>query len=149
MGLPPDFLWSLVALASLMRLSLLKAAHVAVGQCRVSGNPGRPSCSTHVRESPRTWGTRPGGKACWESGKRRTKMTANTPTRARIVHFSFNPPSANQLLPRHAGAGGMTNLRVATHLGSGGGGWTESTNGCRHTHPGCQSRSLDRVPTKS
>ena len=29
-GLPPDFLWSLVALASLMRLSLLKAAHVAV-----------------------------------------------------------------------------------------------------------------------
>jgi hypothetical protein len=62
-GLVPDFLWSLVALASLMRLSLLKAAHVAVGQCRVAGNPGRPSCSTHVRESPRTWGTRPGGKA--------------------------------------------------------------------------------------
>jgi len=26
--------------------------------------------------------------------------------------------------------------RVATHLGSGGGGWTESTNGFRHTHPG-------------
>jgi hypothetical protein len=58
----PDFLWSLVALASLMRLSLLKAAHVAVGQCRVSGNPGRPSRSTHVRESPRTWGTRPGAR---------------------------------------------------------------------------------------
>jgi hypothetical protein len=31
-GASPDFLWSLVALASLMRLSLLKAAHVA-------GNP--------------------------------------------------------------------------------------------------------------
>ena len=41
-GLPPDFLWSLVALASLMRLSLLKAAHVAVGQCRVAGNPEKP-----------------------------------------------------------------------------------------------------------
>ncbi len=35
-GLPPDFLWSLVALARLMRLSLLKAARVAVGECRVS-----------------------------------------------------------------------------------------------------------------
>jgi hypothetical protein len=61
-GLRPDFLWSLVALAHLMRLSLLKAAHAAVGECHVAGNPGRPSCSTHVRES-RTWGTRPGGKA--------------------------------------------------------------------------------------
>jgi hypothetical protein len=40
-GLAPDFLWSLVALASLMRLSLLKAAHGAVGQCRISGNPSR------------------------------------------------------------------------------------------------------------
>jgi hypothetical protein len=27
----PDFLWRLVALANLMRLSLLKAAHAAVG----------------------------------------------------------------------------------------------------------------------
>jgi hypothetical protein len=42
-GLPPNFLWSLVALASLMRLSLLKAAHAAVGECHVAGNPGRPS----------------------------------------------------------------------------------------------------------
>jgi hypothetical protein len=62
-GLLPDFLWSLVALAHLMRLSLLKAAHAAVGECHVAGNRGRPSCSTHVRESPRTWGTRPEGKA--------------------------------------------------------------------------------------
>jgi hypothetical protein len=46
---------------------------------RVSGNPGRPSCSTRVRESPRTWGTRPGGKAWWESGKRRTKMNRQHP----------------------------------------------------------------------
>src|ERR1700733_13584554 len=68
-GLPPDFLWSLVALANLMRLSLLKAAHAAVGECRVAGNRGRPSSSTHVRESPRTWGTRPGGKAWWQTGK--------------------------------------------------------------------------------
>jgi hypothetical protein len=40
-GLPPDFLLSLVALARLMRLSLLKAAHAAVGERHVAGNPGR------------------------------------------------------------------------------------------------------------
>jgi hypothetical protein len=38
-----------VALASFMRLSLLKAARVAVGECRAAGNPGRPSYSAHVR----------------------------------------------------------------------------------------------------
>jgi hypothetical protein len=47
-GLPPDFLLSLVALSSLMRLSLLKAAHVDVGECHEAGNPGRPSYSAHV-----------------------------------------------------------------------------------------------------
>jgi hypothetical protein len=47
-GLRPDFLLSLVALANLMRLSLLKAAHVDVGECHIAGNPGRPSCSAHV-----------------------------------------------------------------------------------------------------
>src|ERR1700733_12308275 len=36
----------------------------------------RPSCSTHVRESPRTWGTRPGSKAWWETGKAEDEMTA-------------------------------------------------------------------------
>src|ERR1700677_2748590 len=36
----PDFLSRLVALAGLMRLSLLKAAHVAVAEGRVAGNPG-------------------------------------------------------------------------------------------------------------
>jgi hypothetical protein len=34
---------------NLMRLSLLKAAHVVVGECRASGNPGRPSSSAQVR----------------------------------------------------------------------------------------------------
>jgi hypothetical protein len=48
-GLRPDFLWSLVALAHIMRLSLLKAAHAAVGECHVAGNPGRPSFAAHVR----------------------------------------------------------------------------------------------------
>ena len=33
----PDFLSNLVALANFMRLSLLKAARVAVGECRVAG----------------------------------------------------------------------------------------------------------------
>jgi hypothetical protein len=36
----PDFLSRLVALASFMRLSLPKAAHVDVGEDRVAGNPG-------------------------------------------------------------------------------------------------------------
>jgi hypothetical protein len=35
-GLPPDFLLSLMALSSLMRLSLLKAAHVDVGERHVA-----------------------------------------------------------------------------------------------------------------
>jgi hypothetical protein len=40
-GLPPDFLCSLVALAHLMRLSLLKAAHAVVSGAayRKSGSP--------------------------------------------------------------------------------------------------------------
>src|ERR1700677_340036 len=38
----PDFLSRLVALAGFMRLSLLKAAHVAVAEGRVAGNPGSP-----------------------------------------------------------------------------------------------------------
>ena len=36
----PDFLSSLVALANFMRLSLRKAAYVAVVGCRDVGNPG-------------------------------------------------------------------------------------------------------------
>src|SRR5271168_3396724 len=40
-GLPPDFLWSLLALANLMRLSLLKAAHAVLSGAayRKSGSP--------------------------------------------------------------------------------------------------------------
>lgn len=37
-----------MALAKFMRLSLLKAAGVAIRECHVAGNPGRPSFSTHV-----------------------------------------------------------------------------------------------------
>jgi hypothetical protein len=36
----PDFLWSLVALAKFMLLSLMKAAHAVVSRLR-TGNPGR------------------------------------------------------------------------------------------------------------
>jgi hypothetical protein len=39
-------------------------------------------------------GARLGGKP----EKRRTKMTANPRNRAKVVHFSFNSPSASQLL---------------------------------------------------
>jgi hypothetical protein len=35
------------------------------------------------------------------------------------------PPLRYAPVPRQAGTGGMTNLRVAAHLGMGGGGWTE------------------------
>src|SRR5271154_7174496 len=62
-GLPPDFLSRLLALANLMRLSLLKAAHAKLfgASCRKSGSPrlfrpryalanlGQPSCSCFVR----------------------------------------------------------------------------------------------------
>src|SRR5277367_3420670 len=56
-GLPPDFLWSLVALAKLMRLSLLKAAHAVVSGAayRKSGSP----VLFGPRTLRRTWGTRP------------------------------------------------------------------------------------------
>jgi hypothetical protein len=37
----PDFLLILVALANFMRLSLMKAAHVDLGECSVAGNPVR------------------------------------------------------------------------------------------------------------
>jgi hypothetical protein len=37
----PDFLLILVALANFMRLSLMKAAHVDLGECSVAGNPLR------------------------------------------------------------------------------------------------------------
>jgi hypothetical protein len=66
-GLPPDFLWSLLALVNFMRLSLLKAAH-AVMSGAAYRKSGTPTSSTHVPESPRTWGTRPGRKAC-EQGR--------------------------------------------------------------------------------
>jgi len=35
---PPDFLWSLVALANFMRLSLLKAAHAGMEWSRILAN---------------------------------------------------------------------------------------------------------------
>jgi hypothetical protein len=56
-GLPPDFLWSLVALAHLMRLSLLKAAHAVVSGAayRKFGSP----VLFGPRTLRRTWGTRP------------------------------------------------------------------------------------------
>ena len=50
-------------------------------RCRPGGESiGKRSCATHVRESPRTWGTRPGGKAWWEAGKAEDDMTANRRT---------------------------------------------------------------------
>jgi hypothetical protein len=40
-------------LANFMRLSLLKAANVDVGEGYVAGNPVRPSLSAHVRPTAR------------------------------------------------------------------------------------------------
>jgi hypothetical protein len=48
-GLPPDFLRSLVASAPSMRLSLMKAAHVAVSWRRVQEIRVAPSFSAQVR----------------------------------------------------------------------------------------------------
>jgi hypothetical protein len=47
---PPDFLLCLVALANFMRLSLMKAAHAALGgaPCRKSGNLGRKRCFSNA-----------------------------------------------------------------------------------------------------
>jgi hypothetical protein len=42
-----------------------------------------PSCSTHVRESPRTWGTRPGGKASWGSERFVALSTHNVRLRSK------------------------------------------------------------------
>jgi hypothetical protein len=104
-GLPRDFLWSLVALSSLMRLSLLKAAHVAVGECRVSGNPGRPSYSAHVRwceghPSSSYWLCQ-GIDSCWvEFSRRLLRGCGRTPLtnsvsqgrlRIRFVQIGFFP----------------------------------------------------------
>jgi hypothetical protein len=60
----PDFLWSLVALANLMRLSLLKAAHAKLfgAACRKSGSPVFFGPGTPPRQAGagwRTWGSRP------------------------------------------------------------------------------------------
>jgi hypothetical protein len=49
MGLPPDFLLSLVALATFMRLSSKKAARVAVGERHVQEIRVAPSFSAQVR----------------------------------------------------------------------------------------------------
>src|ERR1700722_9516513 len=49
--------------------------------------------------------------------------------------------SGSAPVPRHAGAGGMTNWRAVAHLGVGGGGWTESSNKGPHTHQSAQPRS--------
>jgi hypothetical protein len=71
-GLPPDFLWSLVALANLMRLPLLKAAYVdmAGAAYRKSGSPISFNPCTRKREhGAPVQGARLGGKP----GKRRTK----------------------------------------------------------------------------
>jgi hypothetical protein len=37
----PDFLPGFMAVANFMRLSVKKAAHVGIGECRVAGNPAR------------------------------------------------------------------------------------------------------------
>jgi hypothetical protein len=71
-GLPPDFLWSLVALTNLMRLSLLKAANAVMSGAayRKSGSPILFNPCTRKREhGAPVQGARLGGKP----GKRWTK----------------------------------------------------------------------------
>src|ERR1700691_270260 len=80
-GLSLDFLWSLVALVHLMRLSLLKAAHANLfsAACRKSGSP---SFSTHVR-----WGERGAPvQFLWGSAGQRLRRDATLNRRFLITH---------------------------------------------------------------
>ena len=63
----PDFLWSLVALASLMRLSLLKAAHVAVASAAYQEIRVAHLVNPCTRKS-RTWGTVQGARLVSKRG---------------------------------------------------------------------------------
>ena len=91
----PDFLWRLLALADFMRLSLLKAAHVVVGECRVAGNPGRPPFSAHVRStaSRDRWGERGAPvlsfAVCYDTDSFGTEFVSGV-----LTHFSPELPNS-------------------------------------------------------
>jgi hypothetical protein len=77
----PDFLSSLVALTNLMRLSLMKAAHAAVGWRPVAGNPG-------------TWDEKDGAKPqpLWLSQRKAMETIHFRPTYAgaNVGHPSYH-----------------------------------------------------------
>src|SRR3984885_16210498 len=61
----------------------------------------RPSCSTHVRESPRTWATRPGGKAGEQARdlSHNQRITLTSASVARPVVHSDRSVSGVESLP--------------------------------------------------
>jgi hypothetical protein len=75
-------------------------------------------------------------------GQRSPQQPYRGMDRAAAVYPQFSPPwmgtrPMTPPVPQQAWAVGMTNWRVAAYLGSGGGGWTESTNEDPHTYPDC------------
>ena len=148
-GFPRISCWSLVAYGEPHAAFLTESRTRGRGERRVSGNPGRPSCSTHVRESPRTWGTRPGGKAGEQARfvaqpthdtylrlGRQTRLFIRSVAEGPAVYVNRepeprgDPPTAHSLSPKVKLAGpsatlGMTKGRAAAHLGVDGGGWIE------------------------
>ena len=99
---PPDFLWSLVALANFMRLSVQKAAHANLfgAAYRKSGSPVFLVPGSLVR----TWGTRPGGKAWRQAGKAGGERTANRQTE--LKSFLFSLAIGESTAPKDKGEGG-------------------------------------------
>jgi hypothetical protein len=68
-----------MALAIFMQLSSLKAAHVVVGECRVTGNPGAPVGMTKFNAATSKKATRMG----WQTSHGSFKPSGHTASRGR------------------------------------------------------------------
>jgi hypothetical protein len=78
----------------------------------------------HVRESPRTWGTRPGGKTWWQAGKAVDKKTTNAKqSEIRDTTYCFSTPeaagkwSSSRLDPRNQKTKWAGNLKPVRQAG--------------------------------
>jgi hypothetical protein len=98
------------------------------GVLRLGGNtlPGCTRQRHQVRQEIRGSGAE--GSAVCVDGE--TEPGGDSPTR-----LLLRRKVKLQVPPLRFASVGMTNLRVAAHLGGGGGGWTKSANKSAHTHP--------------
>jgi hypothetical protein len=84
----PDFLSKLVASAISMRLSSLKAAHAAVGECRVTG------IRVHSGRDDKVEGGLPWHGRRWMDGNQRNrKQPGPTQGSTGVLGYSQQPPS--------------------------------------------------------